>query len=41
MNKEDLINFAWIETITVSFPFDLLSYTDEQIEECTSKQFNK
>lgn len=28
-------------TDTVSFPFDLLSYTDEQIEEYASKQFNK
>ena len=29
------------ETTTVSFPLDILSYTDEQIEEYASKQFSK
>lgn len=24
---------CWIDTVTVSFPFDILSYTDEQLEE--------
>ena len=29
------------ETTTVSFPLDLLSYTDEQIEEYVSKHFKQ
>lgn len=29
------------ETTTVSFPFELLSYTNEQLEEYASKLFNK
>lgn len=32
---------CWIGTVSLSIPFELLSYTDEQIEEYTSKQFSK
>ena len=30
-----------VNTVSLSIPFELLSYTDEQIEEYASKQFNK
>ena len=30
---------CWIDTVNLSFPIEVLSYTDEQIEEYASNQF--
>lgn len=39
-NEADIYESGeWIDTVTLSFPFDLLSYSNEQIETYASKQF--
>lgn len=39
-NEADIYVRGCLGTVTVAFPIDLLSYTDEQIEEYASKQFS-